>query len=258
MVNKNKPTLFDLYKLGEDFTITEGDASVTVYLQKMNSIQQQKAQRKANAARANVLAMQRDENSEQRAEYETGFVDQFPTQVERVQFLVADRVVKERPKSEAKIANSDKWVEDDYLQGLQESWNDELSDLWVSEDTRTEESARVYDELKKYLDEVEEDLKPTVKSAEKEFEAKSEGELHKLVVDRQLRAESDMAWLNEYRMHEVFYSTRQVDDRNKFYFGSRNELDFLPNLVVQQLMQAITELTVDVAEGKESQESQDS
>ena len=161
MVNKNKPTLFDLYKLGEDFTITEGDASVTVYLQKMNSIQQQKAQRKANAARANVLAMQRDENSEQRAEYETGFVDQFPTQVERVQFLVADRVVKERPKSEAKIANSDKWVEDDYLQGLQESWNDELSDLWVSEDTRTEESARVYDELKKYLDEVEEDLRPT-------------------------------------------------------------------------------------------------
>ena len=253
-----KATLFDLYKMGKELTITEGDVSVTVYLQKMNAIQQQKAQRKANGARAGVLAMQRDENSEQRAEYETGFVDQFPTRSDRVQFLVADKNVNERSKAEARLAESDKWAKDDYLEGLQEAWEDEMKDLWTSEDTRTEESDRVYKELKAYIGEVDEAVKPAHDKAVKEFEAKTDDELHRLVVDRQLRAESDMAWLNEYRMQEIFFTVRDKDNTNKFYFGSRQELDMLPNLIQQKLLSAIQQLTVDVAEGKGLPETPDS
>lgn len=253
-----KKTLFDLYVTSKEFVVKDEESGieVPVLLRKMNSIQQSKAQRAANGARAAVLALQRDAGSERRAEYENGIVDSYSTREDRINFLAALEMSKKSDITRAKIASQDKWNDDDYLDGLQEAWEDLKFD-WADPETRSEESERVHDALKEFEREVQEALDPIRKREARDLEKLSDEELHRRMVDHQLKNEADIAWLLEYRMQMLFYCVYDPETKQP-YFSARKDIDLLPNAAMEQLMMGINNLTVEITEGKDSEEVQDS
>jgi hypothetical protein len=251
---KKQRRLEDLYILGREISVDDGGGDpVVVWLQKLNPMEQEKALRRANALRAQVLMARRNQESEDWQEAYSDLED-IGARDQLVEYLIADDLAKARESAEAEQSFVEEWHKDGYLQGLRDSWLDPenpLSDVYAL-DPEDEAARRVFLELKRFDEQVEEKLQPELKRLRKDYEELGDEELHRRAADRLMEMKAGLAWLKEFRACEVWLATRDPENHKHYYFSGRETIDTLAGEVFQQLSDAYQKLIVGVEEGKVS------
>lgn len=251
-----KRHLSDLYRIGKEVTLTDGRGEpVVIWLQKLNQNDAQIALKKANAAKARVMASLRDKESEEYASL-ASIADEYDRD-SLIEFLVQAKLAKIEPAREAELAEGDEenneWAKEGYLEGLRQSWDEGLSQKYA-EDPEDPEAKRVFDELKRFAAQLERRLELEGESIRKDYEAKDESVLRKLVLDQLTETQCDMAWVSEFKKAEIWLCVRDPEDKSR-YFESREEVDALYQETVARISEEYRNLSVEVIEGKDLPET---
>ena len=250
--------LGDLFIRGVECTVTDGDDSVEVWIQKLNPLQQDKALRRANGARAKVLSVRkRDEEDLDRLSYTHEAEEILEDRDTAIDYLLSEKLGTIYQVREAELAFEKEWSEENYLQGLRDAWEDGLNDAYAI-DQEDEDAQRVFNELKRFAETVEKSVQGERESLAKGLESKTDDEIQTLVINKVIEAAADLEWLKEFRKSEIFFAVREIDNHNKPYFEKREDVDDLEIEVFGQLTQAYNAMRVDVVEGKDSPETPDS
>lgn len=254
-MNKTKK-LFQLYVTGNPVTIGDDDGNEeTLWIQKLNQHENESAYRKANAKRAKFILDKRDADSqailELRGEYEALLDD---GREPMVTYLANEKIGSAYEAREAELAASDEWSKDGYYQGLLDSWNDEMAERYARRDDGDEpdeEAIKVFDEMKRFTEELEKILLSEKEDHMAYFEAMSDEKLEKLLIEKLIAGEADSIWLNEYKMQEIYYACRDFSNHTVRYFDSRDELNKIDFNVLIALLSAYRDLNVELTEGKD-------
>lgn len=246
--------LEDLYILGREVKLDDGGGEpVVVWLQKLNPMDQEKALRRANAARAQVLMARRNRSCEEWQEAYSDMED-LGSREALIEYIIADDLAKARESAEAELAFSEEWAKDDYLQGLQDAWNDPekpLSDEYAM-DPEHPEAKRVFLEMKRFEEQVQAKIQPELDRLTKDYAALEDEDLHDRATDRMMEMKAGLAWLKEYRTCEIWLATRDPESHRQYYFGGREMVDVLAGEVFERLSSEYQKLIVGAAEGKDS------
>lgn len=243
--------LTDLYKRGKPLTLNDGKGEpLEVYIQKLNPVEREKVNRRANSERAKVLALRRYPDSD---EYQEIWVAAEELDRDGMESLVvAEAMVRRRAAIEAQIAFSDEWSKDGYLDGLRDSWEDGLK-FEFAKNPDHEEASRVFNELKRFAEEVDTQIAAAEEAERKDLAGKSDETLRDECLKLLLNARADQQWLRGYRLEELYLSVRDPQDHNKLYFESIDEVDSLMAEIKTLLLTEVRNLTVEPSEGKDSE-----
>jgi len=245
--------LEDLYIVGKELSFDDGGGEkVTVWLQKLNPVELSTALRRANAARARVLTARTQPDSEEHQSFWLEVLD-FETKESLVEYLINERGVRIQERAEAELASHDEWAKDGYLQGLRDAWEDGLSERHVMEPD--EESERVLNEINRFVDDAAKIVAPEMDELRATYESTVIDDLRDEVFTKILSYRGNTAWLDEFHRCELWKGVRDPKDRRAYYFEKREDLDYLTASITNQLMAEYASLSVDVVEGKDSEET---
>lgn len=247
--------LADLYSIGEVITIGDDENSVEVFLRKLNTVDAQSAVKRAAAKRARVLITTKHKDE-----------DDFLMFVSQAQDLgregcldavVAIDAQKLAEKLEAEYADEKEWSEEEYLTGLRDAWEEVKEDYHEAEEgtPEKEEADRVFGELKRFQTKVESALESELVDLKSAYDDTSDIDLAEMAAEKLIYASADQEWLSEYQRCQIWLGVRDPQQHNKKYFDSRAEVDELAPEVVQQLILHYSRITMESAEGKESEEA---
>ena len=251
-------TLKDLYVVGKMAEVDDGNGAVKVWLQKLNPVDHETALRLANAKRARTLAMARlPEDSDERAQYMNQLFDLASDREQTIEFLAQERMTERYSAIEAEIAAEDEWADDDYIQGLRDAWTEEMFNTYALATTPEAqeaeeyiEAARVRSELERFNGQVLTALTSEVEALKKDYEDWTEEKLIEAGINKVIESQANMNWLMEFRRCELWLGVRDPKTKERL-FNKREEVDELASEVINQLMQAYSELNVDSIEGKD-------
>lgn len=251
-----KRRLTDLYRVGKEITFDDGTGDpVTVYLRKLNAVDQETAIRKANAARARVHATGRDPESDEYGELLSQAID-LGTHADLVSYLIQGKLAEFTVAKESELAAEEEWSKDGYLDGLREAWEEGVEERYHV-DPEDSEARHVFSELERFAELVKPYVEDEKASLESLYAEKSLEELREITAQEMVSISADIAWVREYRKCELWLATREVDGKSR-YFESREEIDDLPTEVVNRLTEEFQSLTVSTTEGKDSRATDDS
>jgi hypothetical protein len=150
--------LVDLYAIGAEvsFEDPDGGSPIVVYLKKLQPFEQEVAMNRANIQRAKVLTLKRlSQENEEILPYELQLDDNFNDE-EIIDFISSEDVAKAYRSAEAKVSEEEQWAKEDYITGLQDSW-EELKDHLHSDEYPEQhaDAKRVFEELSKLSNEVD-------------------------------------------------------------------------------------------------------
>jgi hypothetical protein len=242
-------TLRDLYVVGQEYEFDDGQGPVSVWIQKLNPVDHGHAVTKANAARARVLSVTKDPESDDYFAILNGILDFDKPRL--VELLCAVESVRIGPHKRAEIASQDEWKDDNYLDGLEQIWNDEIRERFM-EDPEDAEAKRIHDELQRFIAKVDEAVEDAVAIHRSGLEAMSMNEVQKLGIDYEVKNTADMAWIQVYHKWEIFYGVRDVLNHKKRLFEDVSEIDELNGDLINEISAAFRRLTVEPTEGKDS------
>ncbi len=253
-----KRRLGDLYKRGTTLQVGDGDEAdvVEVWLQKMNPLDHETTLRKANAARARIMMIRNNVESEEYLAVYSDVCD-FGGRENLINYLVQDALGEKAQSIEAELAAEEVWSEDDLLQGLRDAWAGGLADKYADtaagdESERDPDAVRVFKKLKEFADQVDKALEAESASLTRDYESTSLEELRTIVTRRFIESRANAAWLDEFQSWQLYFGVREPDDHKKRYFEERYEIDELEPEVRRRLREAYEELMVDPTEGKDS------
>lgn len=261
MVRKRR-RLTDLYMIGKELTFNDsfddddgessGEDAVVVWLNKLSPIEQRDSADQATKARAGVLALKNSPSlAPERLLYEDQIYDLgLDTRALQVEFLATPKIQEGEQSNEERLAAEPEWADDQYLTSLREAWSDSLYEKWV-EDPEDPEAKKVYDELKRFTNEVAAATEDERENILAEYEHVSDEEIFKDTVDKIIESEADFAWMNEFACWQVFYAVREPSDHKRRYFESREEVGCLDNRILSEIVREYREMTVDGVEGKD-------
>lgn len=245
--------LGDLYVKGESLTIDDGLGDpITVWIQKPNPVQHEAIIRSANSARAQVLLELKNKEGDIYLSALDEIDTQYPTLDTLITFLVETDMSEKKQKIEAELLfdKESEWAEDNYLQGLYDLWNDKMKDRYFS-DEEDEEATKIFQELKRFSEEVEKSLDGYRKKARSDYELMGEDRVLDRVIEKHIKSIGTQAWFAAYRRSQILFATREIDDHSKFYFEDIEEVRSLAIEVIQPLVAKIEEISVDPMEGKD-------
>lgn len=244
-----KRRLTDLYVVGKEFSIDDGSGDpITVYLRKLNPVEQEDAMRRSNALRAAVFAQAKDAASLVHATLQL-FLDDLKTKDDFVELLVTEKVAERSQAVEAEVGDEEKWSKDDYLQGLKDAWATEMMRRYM-ENNEDGEAKAVFDAIQEYTEEVAKAMDHVDEEVRADYNGRSEEELRDMAYENQLRYEANLAWVKEYRRCEIWMSVRESKESKDRYFETREEVDELDQRVFVELMSEYRSMTVEPIEGK--------
>lgn len=249
-----KRKLLELYQLGREVTITDGNQSETVWLQKLSSVDADTAFRRAQGAKSRVLTTKRDPDCD---EYRSAWLEAEMLGEDTdllVDYLLAPERAQVLTAREAELAAEEEWSENDYLQGLRDAWDDGLKDTYAK-NPEDPEASRVFVEMKRFADALDGIVDAEMEGRRKELSDHSLEDLREKVVDNILNYRSNAAWMDEYSRAEVWLGTRDAKNHDEPYFSSRAEVDQLAAKVLRELVTAFEAMRMDVVEGKGSEET---
>lgn len=256
MATPTKSKLADLFKKGEDCTISDGENEVTVYISKLSPHEMDQALRRANSVKAKWLAL-RYSDSDERYAVRTDISDFVQSKDNMIDFLALNAVSEASQAILAEAAADEQWSDDDYLVGLNDQWNEGLKERYL-EDENDEEAKKVWDELKRFDETVGDKSRERLEREKRDLSHLSEAELYEKVVDEIIDIEANQVWLTELRLCQLQFAVRDTNNHRKYVFASREEVDSLDPEAQKQLLQAFERISVSVTEGKSSQEAQPS
>jgi hypothetical protein len=249
-----------LWVVGREITLDDGHGPVTVWLQKLNPVEATTVARRSDAARARVMAVRFDEDSDEYQAIRASVLDYGDSKDELVNFLLMEDRGRLERVAEAKLASEDEWTKDNYLQGLRDTWNgvDEpggdsiagLKDVYAK-DPENVEAKHVFDELKRFSSAISVQVEDELVDLREQKTAAPIEAIRVDVIERLIKIESNQAWLDELRRCEIFFGTRRPDNHKERVFTNRDEVDSLSGLTYRRLREAYEGMEVDVAEGKD-------
>lgn len=244
--------LEDLYKRGVRVVVEDGEEKVEVWVQKLNPVDHETVMRKANAARARLLMYRHDLDSEYYQSSWTSMSDMHRTDpADIVGYVAAKDLTTKRAAVEAELGAEERWVEDDYLQGLTDAWEGGMKDVWIA-DNENVEAVKVFDELKRFDKEASEIVQVYLDEQTADVERLTDDELLDAATTQWLEKRAEDVWYEEYQLSALWKAVRLPEDHGKYYFDARYEVDNLEEPVRNQLMLAFSGLMVDPLEGKGS------
>ncbi len=246
--------LVDLYTLGTEvsFEDPDGGPPLVVWLKKPQPFELEVAMNRANQQRAKVLTLKKlPADHDDVVAYGAQVDELFENKEEMISFIAAEELGKAMRSVESEIAFSDEWSKDDYLDGLQGAW-EELQPHYYSEDYPEEhaEAVRVFDELKRFKDQVEAAFELKKAGVIRGFEIKLDFELKELAIEKLIEMRADMRWIEEFKNSQIWLAVKNNDDRRTNYFENREEVDLLDSRVKGKLLDHLEMLTVAPEEGK--------
>lgn len=245
--------LVDLYVIGQELRFEDGDnPDLVVYLKKLQPFEQEVAMNRANVQRAKVLTLKKlDSDHEEVLPFELQIDDNF-SEEEIVSFVSAEDVSKAYRSVESRLSNEEEWTKDDYLSGLQESW-EELKDHYHSEEYPEQhaDAIKVFNELKRFSEQIDVEFEKERNRVLREWGNKPTDELRRTAVEKLIEMKADMKWLNEFKMSQIWLATRDPKDHNKKYFLSREEVNEVHPDILQKLMSTYEDISVSPDEGKD-------
>lgn len=253
--------LNDLFVTGKEFAIGDdsGADPVTIWMQKLNPAEHSLAVRRANAERAKIYALKK---ADRECPYcggstdEKDILDSLLNSVydmkpnHRRDILVDAEMDNKTASINAELAAEDEWATDDYLAGLMEAWPT-LEVDWANDPEAHPEGKRVKAELDRFKVQASELIQQAREDIVAKYEMYSEDEIVRKMLDHLVEQHADFAWLQEYRMQQLFYSVRDPQKKKDHYFTERSEVDQLSVEVLARLIDEYQNLSVDVIEGKE-------
>lgn len=260
-VAKYQRRLGDLFARGKELTFSDGEGEIKVWLRKLNSADKEVCSAKANATRARVLMFKNDEDSET---YQDRLSDVLDMSVEaRHEYLIVQMLSEKQPLIEAELRGQEKWSEDNLLQGLEEAWfgsaeEPGFQDFHVRspEDDdfdaeKYEEAEQIFSKLKVFKEELDKELDAEREKIVQDLASASEEEITKRCVNLFIQRLGDIRWFNEFYRQQMFRAVRELDKKTP-YFSTVLEIDGLPDVVIQRLIQEYSDLEVDSVTGKGS------
>lgn len=250
-----KRHLRDLYVRGTLHTMndnTPNEEAVTVFLKKLNLAENEKAIRKANAARAVEMAAAEDPQSEI---YLAVLGDAMDTPRENlVEHLISEPLSKKREAIELEIGAKDEWSKENYLQGLNDAWLDGMRERFHT-DPDDKEARATFEAMKRFSDEVDVLVEGEAKALRRDYEHTPEEELREKAIKSLLKQRADIIWVDTYRKAELLMATRDEDNHRELYFEEVTDLDELETPTLLNLLKAYREMLVEPQEGKDSEET---
>jgi hypothetical protein len=252
MTQLTKRRLTDLWVVGRELTLDDGEGDpVTIWLQKINAIDSAEATRRCDAARARLLAAKREDDDEWRSvvntvrEYANGANSRL------VDFLLLEKHGDIQQSVEARLSNEEEWSKDNYIQGLYDAWREGLERRWLT-DHDDEEASRCKAELDRFTAQVTADVESEVELLREGWSEQTGEQLEDRMAEKLLEMDAGQAWMTELWACQIYYGTREPEDRKQRYFTSREEVDALAPRTFESLREAYANLEVDIAEGKGS------
>jgi hypothetical protein len=257
-------TLDDAYRVQQEVVIDEGVLDdknepyppFRVLVRKLSPIDQEVVLRKANAARAVVLAAARDQTSELYLDAYARVWDEASQREALLRIYLADEVLEQElsTQSEVEHAEGSEWGKDDYLQGLVDAWKSELSDTFA-ENPDDPDARRVFEELQRFWAEVRAIVDRWWEDQQAMHADMGDDELRDKVVGKVLEREAEKVWEREYQLGTVWRATRLHDNPRAYYWQGDDGLARVRDLedeVFQRLLGTYRDMTVGVMEGKDS------
>lgn len=255
--------LSDLYVKGRELAPNDGDGEpVTVWMAKLNELDRESAIRRAHAVKARYMIDADDEDSETFAAAYAEVRD-IEGRDELVTFVVADDITKARRRIEAEHAlDEDTWGKEDYLQGLLDAWhgdddNPGLNDV-QEEDPDDPEVKRVWSELERFREAVNQDVKDETERIFRDWEGVDIDTVRRKAAHKLLELRGTEEFVREFRRQQLFYALRDPVNRRMRYFQTVTEVDDLDDGLRGYLLEQYESLTVDRVEGKDSPPPEDS
>lgn len=248
--------LIDLYKVGELVTIGDDDGNtVEVYLKKLNTVDAQLAVKRAAARRARVLITTKDQDSDEFLMYVSQAQDLGREGM--LELIVAGEAQDIAERVEAELSADKEWSEDNYLEGLRDSWEEVKDDYHNAEEgtPEKEEADRIFAELKRFQAKAEVAINREVEDAKDAYRDTPDVDLAIKAASKLIFAQADQEWLAEFQRCQLWLGVRDPKQTTKKYFSSRSEVDELAPETVGALIGHYNRITVDAAEGKGSAEA---
>jgi hypothetical protein len=253
VIAPKKRSLFDLYVTGEELVFDDGDGeSVKIWVQKLTPGETQECVEMARPGKQKILSIKRlDDDDPQKLRYldelESGG---YETEQDYIEFILRDKINEAYISARERVADEEEWSKEEYLSGLQKAWNDELYAKWLA-DPDDEEASRVYSELKRYTDKVNEEAQSEKNELIYEIQDLSMQALKRRAVNSLIEEHSDNVLLNEFRKYQLYYAVRDGEDHSKRYFDSADQIKYLPEPVFNRIQNTFNDINVDSFEGKD-------
>lgn len=259
-VPRNRRRLTDLYQRGKTLNLNDDsdEDPIEIYISKLNDLEQKQALEKAGGNRARHLAMLHNKNDEGRnfyVEQLTAFEATSPESL--ISLIIQPKFLEEEASVEKRIAAEDEWTQNGYLESLNEAWLSGMEEQY-KKDPEDPDAKRIFDELKRYTEQVEEELQSIRSDMIKSYENRPYEELLEKAVDHLIEIDSSTVWLDSYNRWLVFFATREVEDHTVRYFESKEEVDRLDKKILDTILDHLNQITVEISEGKDSGATQNS
>lgn len=249
--------LTDLMQVGKELVFGDDEEeTITVYLRKLTPIDLQAQVKHANAARSRVSTRFKDRESDDWLSVYTN--TETLGREQAIEFLLSQSVGEMVEKFESQVSLEDEWAKDGYLEGLRDSWKDELEEIYFSTeegDPEREDAQGVFDELKRYTEQVEKLLSAELEEQRTVYEGRSDEWLFENATAKGLEHECENAWYTAFNEAKIYYGVREHPLHNKRYFESFDEVRNLSSAMVTRILEEFSSLEVDPLEGKGSGEA---
>lgn len=242
--------LDELFKAGAVYNIApDGEEPFEVFIRKLGPTQQTQAARRSNAAKMKFLLEAKEEGSS----YHRSILAEIEG-IERegkVRQLAMTEIAEDREKLEQELSGEDRWREDGYLQSIVDLWENEgMMEEWLKgEGNRSEESERVFNEMKKFTDEVDAKIQKRLDREIARFENLDDETIDKKILDAQIEFDAASEWLRHFRMHQIMFGVRDIET-NEQIFTSISEVEDVPTELFVKLTNAVQNLNVPLSEVK--------
>ena len=253
--------LKDLYQIGalhsfrgpvqlEDGSIEMFD--VPVWVSKLSQLEERECASRASHARGALQAIARQPmDHADWDQYRFKLTDYAITdRYDYILFLIESELDEFRTSARERLSDEKEWSDDDYLNSLESAWESSLYDKFI-ENSEDPEAKRVFEALKKFMDQVDKEIEAEKINLIDSFEDDTDEEILNKVLKKLIESESNVAFVNEFRDWQVYFSMKDPDDHSKRYFDSREDLYYLDNTILDNLKEAFLEVSVSSMEGKD-------
>lgn len=249
--------LTDLYKVGKEIAIGDDDGKVSVWLQKLSPVEQETALKRAAAARARLVAAFRDKESEDYLA-ERGAVEEYGELDVLIELVAVEDLADKRFAIEEKLGAEDEWAKEGYLESLYEAWNgdEETEGLRraYAEDPEDPEALKVFEELSRFDDLVQKEVDLVYEDLKAEWADADLATIQEKACDILIERKASQHFLDEFQKQQLYFAVRETTDHKQRHFSNPDEVLEVDAHVSQQLIEQFDAMSVEVTEGKDSQE----
>ena len=245
-----RKSLDELFAAGKEYNIAPdgADEPFMVFIRKLGPTQQNVAARKSNSARTTLVLDARDPESD--------YNKLLKAQVEgieredKIRQLAMTEIAEDREKLEQEISGNEEWSKDGYLQSLVDAWEGGLQVDWhMGEDLRSEESVRVFGEMKRFADEVDKKLESRLQREINILEQESDETIDEKMMNAQIEFDASAEWLKTFRMYQILFGVRDIESNQQIYERFQDVED-IPAELFAKLIAAVVDLNVPITQVK--------